>query len=100
LSDDREEPHVSSTLRWKDVRLPRSVTEADLDALIFSVLNQNWRKTARIVGSTLELCEARLIEVSAEVIAARIQDLVETGKIEGVGDLSKWRHSEVRRRQS
>jgi hypothetical protein len=98
VAEDQDEPEVCSTLRWKDVSLPQSVTEADLDTLIFSALAQTWRKTARIVGSTFEQCEARSFPVSLEVIAARIQALAEAGKIEGKGNLSMWRHSEVRLR--
>jgi hypothetical protein len=93
--EDRED-HICSTLRWSDVSLPPSVTEADLDALIFPELAQNWRKVARIVYRAFELREALSIAVSSEVIATRIQALVETGRIEGVGNLTMWRHSEVR----
>jgi hypothetical protein len=78
------------------VSLPPSVTEADLDALIFPELAQDWRKVARIVYRAFELREARSIAVSPEVIAARIQALVETGRIEGADNLTMWRHSEVR----
>ena len=98
VSDDEEDPQdrICSALRWSDASLPRSVTEADLDALIYSQLAQNWRKVARIVGCTMQSCEARSIPVSGEVIVARVPALVETGKIEGAGNLSMWRHSEVR----
>jgi hypothetical protein len=40
--------------------------------------------------------QAQSIPVSDEIIAARIIALAETGRIEGAGDLRKWRHSEVR----
>jgi hypothetical protein len=30
-------PTISSDLRWKDVTLPKSVSEADLDTIIFSI---------------------------------------------------------------
>jgi len=96
VSEDEDEPRVCSTPRWKDVSLPQSVTEADLDELIFAELRQRWLKTARIVGSTLELCKARSIPINAEVIAAPIQALVEAGKLEAAGNLSMWRHSEIR----
>jgi hypothetical protein len=33
------------------------------------------------------------------VIAARIQELAEAGRIESQGNLTKWRYSEVRLRQ-
>jgi len=87
---------ICSTLRWKDVVLPPSVTPADVDTLIFADMVRHWRKVARIVASALTICEARSIPLSAEVIAARIQELAETGRLEGAGNLTMWRHSEVR----
>ena len=37
---------------------------------------------------------------SLNAIAARICAVVDAGKLEGKGDLSRWGHSEVRRNQS
>jgi hypothetical protein len=51
---------------------------------------------ARVVGYAKEACDARSIPLSMDVIAARVRALVEAGTIEGVGNLSMWRHSEVR----
>jgi hypothetical protein len=45
-----EIPEISSPLRWADVILPASVSEADLDRIIFAMLNTRLMKTARIVG--------------------------------------------------
>jgi hypothetical protein len=87
---------ICSTLRWKDAVLPPSVTPADVDALIFADMVRHWRKVARIVASALTLCEARSIPLRAEVIAARVQELAETGRIESAGYPTMWRHSEVR----
>jgi Protein of unknown function len=97
---DFEEDHVSSTLRWKDVVLPASLTKSDVDKLIFAAPKENWRKVAMIVGNVFQTCEARSIPLSDEVIAARIQELAENGLIESQGNLTKWRYSEVRLRQS
>ena len=36
------------------------------------------------------------LAISDEALAARIQVLTDSGRIEGVGDLRKWRFSEVR----
>jgi hypothetical protein len=43
-------PTISSDLRWQDVTLPKSVSEADLDTIIFSILTSRRQKTARVVG--------------------------------------------------
>jgi hypothetical protein len=99
MSDHYEEPHVSSTLRWADVRLPDSVAVSDLDALIFSEMKPRWLKTARIIVMTSKQCEARAMPLDDKVIGARIVALVEAGRIDSQGDLSMWRHSEVRLRE-
>ena len=96
MSEESEEERVCSTLRWDDVRLPQSISAADLDVLIFHELAQNWLKVARVVGRAKEACDARSLPVSMDVIAARVRALVEAGTIEGVGNLTMWRHSEVR----
>lgn len=93
-----EEPQVSSTLQWTDVRLPHSVTETHLDAVILSIIQQNWRKTAFVVFRVVQAFEKRGIQLSEEVVGARIQELSTRGQIESQGNLSMWRHSEVRLR--
>ena len=93
---DYEVPRVSSTLRWEDVRLPDSIAVSDLDELIFSVMKPVWRKTAMMIVMTLKECEARAMPLDEKVIGARIAALAEAGRIDSQGDLSMWRHSEVR----
>jgi hypothetical protein len=98
--DDEEDPEerICSTLRWSDISLPASVTTDDLDALIFSELAERLRKVARVVSRVFQTLEGRSIYLSHEAIAARIRELAETGRIEAVGNLTMWRHSEVRLR--
>ena len=98
-NDKEEEPHVSSFLKWTDVTLPKSVTAGDLDEIIFLVLKRNWLKTGRIITDTATICKDRLMPIDYEVIGARIQFLADQGRIESQGNLSMWRHSEVRLRQ-
>jgi Protein of unknown function len=97
---DRERPVVSSLLRWEDVVLPANVSEADLDAAIFSALTPRWQKTAMVVGKALKLCKAQIIEATAEILAARVGALARLGRLESEGNLTMWRHSEVRLKQS
>ncbi len=94
--EENPEDRICSTLRWGEVMSPLSVTEAELDALIFSELAERLLKVARIVSRVFETLEARSIYLSHEVIAARVRELAETGRIESVGNLTMWRHSEVR----
>jgi hypothetical protein len=87
---------INSDLRWDQVRLPPSVTESDLDGIIFSVLKPLWQKTAKIVTVVVKRCEEVNIPISYEEIAARLQVLSDSDRIEGVGDIRMWRYSEVR----
>jgi hypothetical protein len=98
--EENPEDRICSTLRWREVSLPQVVKVADLDALIFSELAERLLKVARIVARVFETLEARSIYLSHEVIAARVRELAETGRIEGVGNLAMWRHSEVRLKSS
>jgi hypothetical protein len=91
-----EPPIISSTLRWKDISLPASVSEADLDRIIFSVMTSRWRKTAMIIVKTLEQCKQLNLPIDADIVGARLAALVDSDRIEGAGDLRKWRYSEVR----
>ena len=93
---DEEVPAIISGLTWNQVRLPPSVTEADLDGIIFSLLNPRWQKTAMVVALAAKHCEQVALPIGREEIAARLQVLSDTDRIEGIGDLRKWRHSEVR----
>jgi len=89
-------PAISSTLTWDKVRLPPSVTEADIDDIIFSVMKRHMQKVAMVVVQSMKRCKELGLSISNEVIAARIRELADSGRIEGAGDLRRWRHSEVR----
>jgi hypothetical protein len=91
-----EIPQISSTLRWEDVRLPAGLTTRDLDAVIFSVLQPQWRKTAFILVRARHQYEEKAWSLDLDVVAARILALAEAGRIDHQGDLRKWRFSEVR----
>jgi hypothetical protein len=96
---DQEEPRISSILRWSDVSLPASVSEADVDALIFSALTLTWQKTAMVVAKAHRRREGVTLAVSPELLAAPIHALMDGGRLECQGDLAMWRHSEVRLKQ-
>jgi hypothetical protein len=89
-------PTISSELRWDQVRLPANVSEADIDAILFSILGPDLQKMAAVVGDAVVRCGELGLEISAAALAARIQALAESGRIEAVGDLRMWRFSEVR----
>ena len=89
-------PDISSTLTWDQVQLPPSISERDIDDILFSAMKPSWRKVAMVVVQAQKLCEQRGLEISHEALAARLQVLADSGRIEDVGDLRKWRFSEVR----
>jgi hypothetical protein len=91
-----EFPAISSTLRWDQVRLPPSASEAQVDQIIFSVVASYWHKMARIIWDAVKRGQELALGVTDEMFAARIQVLVEVGRLESQGDVRKWRHSEVR----
>ena len=87
---------VDSKLTWKQVQLPPAVTEADIDDTIFSVMKPVFQKVAMVIIRSLKRCEELAFPVDDQVIAARLRLLADAGRIEGAGDLRKWRFSEVR----
>ena len=89
-------PTISSNLRWKNVKLPKSVSEADLDAIIFSILTSRQQKTARVIGTAVNHCEEHNLPVSAKIFGARIEALAKLGRIQAFGDPRFWTHSELK----
>jgi hypothetical protein len=67
------------------------------DDLIFSEACERWLKVARIISKVSDRVPNG---PHFEKIAARIQVLVDEGKLEAKGDLSRWGYSEVRLAQS
>ena len=93
---DPDRRRINTARRWKDIVLPESVSETDLDSAIFSALTSRWQKTAMVIGKTLEHCKTLALPVDDEVVGVRIRALADAGRLEGEGDLRKWRYSEVR----
>lgn len=91
-----EEPEMQTLPRWEDIVLPESLTEADLDSILFSALQLQWRKTAMVIGNALKRGKVLAVPISNEMLGSRLVALAEAGRIESQGDLRAWRHSEVR----
>lgn len=80
------------------MRLQREMSmNSLLDGLILSSVTERWKKVAKIIAVVSERAGNT---ANLNAIAARICALVDDGKLEGKGDLSRWGHSEVRRDQS
>lgn len=96
LQPPPEPPTISSELQWQDVALPASVSETELDQIIFSVLTSRLQKTAMVIGKAVGRCKERALPIDAEIVGARIGALAASDRIEGAGDLRMWRHSEIK----
>ncbi len=68
-----------------------------LDSLILSSTSDRWQKVARIIAV---VSKRHNIGANFDDIAARIVSLIDSGKLEVKGNISQWRHSEVRRAPS
>ena len=89
-----EKPRISSRLRWNKVKLPSSVSEKDIDDILFPLLKRRWQKVALVLSRAGDHFEP--LGLSLDIIAARLRELADTDRIEGAGDLRMWRFSEVR----
>jgi hypothetical protein len=49
-----------------------------------------------VIGLAVQRCKELDVPIGGEAIAARLQALADADRIEGIGDLRKWRHSEMR----
>jgi hypothetical protein len=89
-------PEINSSLRWDQVQLPSSVSESQVDQILFSVIVPQWHKMARVILEAVTRGQKEGLGITDEMFAARVQVLVDADRLESQGDLRKWRHSEVR----
>ena len=73
-----------------------TLSHQNVDSLILSLAKTQWRKVAMIIGQVLGECGRMGINIDEHGVAERICALVEDGQLEAQGDLSRWRHSEVK----
>ena len=66
------------------------------DGIILSVASTRWRKVAMIIATAQNECGKNEIAITDDDLAARIETMVEDGRLDGQGDLSNWRASEVK----
>ena len=59
-------------------------------------MKPTWRKTAMMVGYVMDRCKELGLATEGEVIAARLRVLSDSDRIEGIGNIQSWFHSEVR----
>jgi hypothetical protein len=73
-----------------------TASDQHVDGLILSFARVQWKKVAMIIAEVSVECERNAADISLDAIADRIRHMVEEAKLEAQGNLSKWRHSEVR----
>jgi Protein of unknown function len=70
-------------------------SEESVDHLILSFAQVQWRKVAMIIAKVVDASGRRGGDAELHDVAERIRALVDDGRLEAQGDLSKW-HSEIR----
>jgi hypothetical protein len=73
-----------------------STSDQHIDGLILSFARAQWQKVAMVISKVLLDYKHNTIDVNDHHIADRISALVAAGKLQSQGNLSRWRHSEVR----
>ena len=72
------------------------MTDAELDQLILSQADSRWLKVVMVLAKTSRAAEKSGVVLDDDTIYARLVHLVSSGQLEAVGDITDWRHSEVR----
>jgi hypothetical protein len=91
-----EPPTIDSELSWEEARFLPDVSEKEVDDILLPLLRPHWQKVLRVLFMARDSCNINCIALNYEVLAARLRWLSDKDKIEGVGDLRRWGHSEVR----
>ena len=71
---------------------------SEIDSVVFTVAQTSWRKVAMIIVEAAERLGPALPDGDPgyQIIAQRVEALVQAGRLVSQGELSRWRHSEVR----
>jgi hypothetical protein len=75
------------------------LSELQIDEIILSTTKASWRKVAFVILKVADKMGSDLPEGDDgyNLIAKRIEILVQGGRLLAQGDITKWRHSEVRK---
>ena len=69
-----------------------------IDEVLLRNVSTQWRKVARVVGTTMSFPPGRVTGIPDTYYAERIRELVKHGLLDSRGDLMRMRYSEVRLR--
>lgn len=95
IPNEFELPSVTPEQRGRIAQLSEAQRQA-IDVALLSNVTTHWRKVARVVGTTMEHLEDRVIDIPDIYYAERVANLAERGLIEMLGDPMFMRYSEVR----
>jgi Protein of unknown function len=97
FDEDVPEPDPDLTRQEKELvaKLSREMIE-EIDMLLLSHAQHNWRKVAMLVGLTMMDLKNRPRGIPDIFYAQRVRKLVEEGRLESQGNLQYMRFSEVR----
>jgi len=75
-------------------------SDLQIDKVILSIAEASWRKVAFVISRVAITMGSDLPEGDAgyNLVAKRIEILVRGGRLLAQGDIKKWGHSEVRKR--
>ena len=68
----------------------------EIDRVILSLAREKWQKVLMIVARSLDALGREMDDDGLHCVGQRVVALVQAGKLEAQGDVSRWRHSEVR----
>lgn len=74
------------------------MTESEIDDAVMASVGLRWNKVAMIVILAAEKLygKSAVGDEACRPIGARIEVLVENGRLEAQGDVTRWRFSEIR----
>ena len=76
---------------------PRTPAEdAQTDAVILASATADWVKIAVLIARSTDAARAQSLDLAPPVIAARIYALAESGKLEVLGNMRRWRAAQAR----
>ena len=87
------------SLTQEQLDLVSKLSEADLnliDSALLSNVSPQWRKVARVVGTTMNEIDNKIIGIPDVFYSQRIVRLVDKGLIESQGNIKAMRYSEIR----
>ena len=86
-------------LTQEQFELVSKLSEAELkyiDTTLFSNVSSQWRKAARVIGTTMSEQDNKITGIPDIFYSQRLSRLAKKGLIESQGNLQAMRYSEVR----